>query len=252
MEHLTEMNHLKDDFVASVSHELRTPLTSIRGFVKTLLRPDASFSAEEQRSFLETVDRQSGRLHRLIEDLLAVSRIESNSDPTMMTPVSLKQVTLEVIEELHHRTAAGQIQIDFKERLTVETDAVKVHQIMANLVDNALKYGGKDKPVTVIGRADGAGALVSVADRGSGVPEHMQDKVFDRFYQVDQSATRSVGSAGLGLYICRRMAEAIGGRVWLESTGPDGSVFSLWIPSSIATLGTPDPISTHDEDAWKV
>lgn len=82
--HLTEMNRLKDDFIASVSHELRTPLTSIRGYIQTLLRPDAHFTADEQRSFLETVDRQSERLQRLIEDLLAGSRIESETDHTVV------------------------------------------------------------------------------------------------------------------------------------------------------------------------
>ena len=255
LEHLTEMNQLKDDFVASVSHELRTPLTSIQGYVKTLLRPDAKFEPEQQRQFLETVDRQSNRLYRLIEDLLAVSRIESNTDATMKTIVSLKQVIEEVIDEVRGRTKDSDVELDFDGELLVETDGGKVHQIFSNLVDNALKYGGKDSPVLVQGRKDGEGAVVSVIDKGHGVPEDLQDRIFDRFYQVDQSATRVVGGAGLGLYICRRLAEAIGGRVWLERTGPEGSTFSVWIPTStpgatVQTVGNESQQSTHAE--WKM
>ena len=251
--HLTEMNRLKDDFVASVSHELRTPLTSIQGFVKTLLRPDAKFSAEDQRSFLETVDRQSTRLHRLIEDLLAVSRIESRTDMTLYEVVSLRQIANDVVEEVHNRVSTGQIQLDFDGDLPVETDGGKVHQILANLVDNALKYGKKDEAVLIRGLREGEGASISVTDKGSGVPPELQDKVFDRFYQVDQTATRAVGGAGLGLYICRRMAEAIGGRIWLEKTGPAGSTFTLWVPSSPIAVVDPKALTTAGpEGTWKV
>ncbi|MEA2516709.1 MAG: hypothetical protein QOG16_547 [Actinomycetota bacterium] len=249
--HLTEMNRLKDDFVASVSHELRTPLTSIQGFVKTLLRPDASFTEAEQRSFLETVDRQSGRLHRLIEDLLAVSRIESRTDTTSYHIVSLQQIAHAVVEEVHNRALPDQIEFDFDGELPVETDGGKVHQILANLVDNALKYGGAGNPILVKGVRDGEGASIAVSDRGSGVPAELQERVFDRFYQVDQSATRSVGGAGLGLYICRRMAEAIGGRVWLEKTGPEGSTFTLWVPASPGSVLKDLPVPTT-ESVWKI
>ena len=251
--HLTEMNRLKDDFVASVSHELRTPLTSIQGYVKTLLRTDASFSEVDRRSFLETVDRQSARLHRLIEDLLAVSRIESKTDSTHYSIISLEQVAQEVIGEVHNRVSAGQIQLDFDGALPVETDGGKVHQILANLVDNGLKYGGKDNPVVIRGRRDGEGASISVIDQGEGVPGELQERVFDRFYQVDQSATRSVGGAGLGLYICRRMAEAIGGRIWLERTGAEGSTFTLWIPSAPTPIGDTAALTkASSKGPWKL
>jgi signal transduction histidine kinase len=248
--HLTQMNSLKDDFVASVSHELRTPLTSIQGYVKTLLREDTSFSAAEQRSFLETVDRQSGRLHRLIEDLLAVSRIESRTDATHYSMASVRQVVLDVVDEVRDKVSADQVKIDFDGDLPAETDAGKVHQILANLVDNALKYGGQGKPIVIRGRPDGEGVSVAVIDQGPGVPAELQDMVFDRFYQIDQSATRSVGGAGLGLYICRRMAEAVGGRVWLEKTGPDGSTFTLWVPVS-PNQGIAPLIQTT-EGSWKL
>jgi len=232
--HLTEMNRLKDDFVASVSHELRTPLTSIRGYVKTLLRPDATFSADEQRSFLETVDRQSNRLHRLIEDLLAVSRIESETDSTSFTVVSPKELVAEIADELRAKSTDHTLVVDLPSDLpVVTTDPGKVHQIILNLIDNALKYAPRQTTITVSGVKQAGGITVSVADQGEGIPLGAQESIFERFYQVDQSTTRAVGGTGLGLYICRRMAEAIGGRVWLEKSDEEGSTFSLWIPTQI-------------------
>jgi signal transduction histidine kinase len=105
-----------------------------------------------------------------------------------------------------------------------------VHQIMSNLIDNAVKYSPPGSTITIAGRVEGASAVISIADEGDGISEDLHDKIFDRFYQVDQSSTRQVGGTGLGLYICRKLAGAVGGHLWLESSGPNGSVFSLRIP----------------------
>jgi signal transduction histidine kinase len=229
--HLTEMNRLKDDFVAAVSHELRTPLTSIQGYVKTLLRPEVDFEPDQQRSFLEAVDRQSDRLRNLIEDLLAVSRLESEETQAASAIVSLPTLVDRVVDELGERKASHPIELDFeKDCPVVVSDEGKIHQILLNLVDNAFKYTPDGRAVTVQGRREGEGVVLSIIDRGDGIDPEFQDRIFDRFYQVDQSSTRKVGGTGLGLYICRRLGEAIGGRVWLERSGPDGSVFSLWLP----------------------
>ncbi|HEX2195883.1 MAG TPA: histidine kinase dimerization/phospho-acceptor domain-containing protein, partial [Actinomycetota bacterium] len=127
--HLTEMNRLKDDFVAAVSHELRTPLTSIQGYVKTLLRPNVEFSPDDQRSFIEAVDRQSERLRRLIEDLLVVSRIESDTDKLLVTPVLLQKVARHVVDEFRARVGDRSFDFQFDGNvLEVDTDETKVHQ----------------------------------------------------------------------------------------------------------------------------
>lgn len=240
LEHLTEMNQLKDDFVASVSHELRTPLTSIRGYVGTLLRPDANFEDEEEREFLEIIDRQSNRLHRLIEDLLAVSRLESDSEPTNSSLVSIADLTAEVVDELRGKAEKHVLHLDLKGVPSIRTDQGKVHQILGNLIDNAFKYTPKGSTISVTARSEGGGVAVTIADEGPGIPSDVQERIFDRFYQVDQSSTRSVGGAGLGLYICRRTAEAIGGRVWLERSDEHGSVFSVWLPLQMPLRPLPD------------
>lgn len=246
LEHLTEMNQLKDDFVASVSHELRTPLTSIRGYVSTLLRPDANFEPDDVQSFLETIDRQGRRLHRLIEDLLVVSRIESQSDETYILPVKLDTMINEVADELRSKLEGRDLELSLGENLpAVETDAGKVHQIVTNLIDNAIKYSPEGAPVRVEAKREGSGVSMTVRDFGFGIPEDKQDEIFERFYQVDQSTTRSVGGAGLGLYICRKLADAIGGRVWLQRSDETGSEFSLWLPDAVPA--TPSAVDLETE-----
>ena len=228
--HLTEMNRLKDDFVATVSHELRTPLTSIQGYIKTLLRPEVEFDADERRSFLEVIDRQSARLRALIEDLLVVSRLESHDQPPNVDVVSLPEIVAEVLEELEEE-AASRVKTDLPERLPrIVSDASKMMQVLTNLVGNALKYSEVDAPVNVKAEVEGRGITVSVTDQGGGVPDEFAERVFDRFFQVDQSNTRTAGGTGLGLYISRRFAEAIGARVWLENSSDSGSTFCVWIP----------------------
>ncbi|MEA2499577.1 MAG: hypothetical protein QOH26_1982 [Actinomycetota bacterium] len=245
--HLTEMNHLKDDFVAAVSHELRTPLTSIQGYIKTLLRPEVNFEPAEQRSFLEAVDRQSDRLRNLIEDLLAVSRLESDEMRAAAAVMSLPTLVERVVDELGERKDTHPVRMDFEPEFpVVVSDEGKIHQILLNLVDNAFKYSPEGAPVTVQGRREGEGVVLSVTDEGDGVAADFQERIFDRFFQVDQSSTRKVGGTGLGLYICRRLGEAIGGRVWLEHSGAEGSTFSLWLPLELPELVTaPRELPAH-------
>ena len=230
--HLTEMNQLKDDFVAAVSHELRTPLTSIQGYVKTLLRPGAETLPEDQRrSFLEAVDRQGERLRRLIEDLLVVSRLEAHEMTPLVGTVDVNQVISQVLTELRDKASHHEVTVDVARTLPpLQTDEGKVLQIISNLVDNAFKYSPSGAPVRVQAERDGEGVTIAVTDAGPGIPDEAAEKVFERFYQVDQSSTREVGGTGLGLYICRRLAEALGGRVWIERSSPEGSTFSLWVP----------------------
>jgi signal transduction histidine kinase len=235
LEHEKELGRLKDDFVAVVSHELRTPLTSIQGYLKTMLQLGPQLGREQERSFLEAADRQSDRLRRLIEQLLAVARLESDAEPVTLSLVSIEQVARHAVDELRASAHGHTFDLRFDPTLPlIETDEAKVHQILSNLIENALKYSPPDTRVTVRGARMGDGLVVSVEDEGRGIPEEAHERIFDRFYQVDSSATRSVGGTGLGLYICRKLADTLGGRLWLERSGPEGTVFRLWIPSSPA------------------
>jgi signal transduction histidine kinase len=228
---MTELNRMKDDFVAVVSHELRTPLTSVQGYIKTLLQLSPDLERDQQRSFLEAADRQSERLRRLIEQLLVVSRLESHVEPLVWRSVSLARVTAQVVEELRSRAHGHTFDVRFPAELPdVETDESKLYQILSNLVENALKYSPSDTRITVRGEPSVRGVLITVADEGGGIPVEQQERVFERFYQVDSSHTRRQGGTGLGLYICKMMADAIGARIWLARSDAGGSEFCVFVP----------------------
>ncbi len=230
--HETEMSRLKDEFVATVSHELRTPITNVQGFVKTLLRQDMRFTPVEQEEFLVAADRNAERLQRLIEDLLFASRLES-SEPQH------KSVDVIGLAGLIHRLVEDEARGDRRRRIdvvipdavpSIRSNGEDVYRILRNLVDNALKYSPEDQPVTISAAVDAAGVIVRVHDRGPGIGPGERDRIFDRFYQVDQSTTRRVGGVGMGLYICRRIAERLGARIWLDRSDASGSVFAVWLP----------------------
>ncbi|MDQ3981667.1 MAG: ATP-binding protein, partial [Actinomycetota bacterium] len=156
---------------------------------------------------------------------------ESDSDKLIVTPVLLQKVAHHVVDEFRARTGNRSFDFRFEQGLLeVDTDETKVHQVVSNFVDNALKYAPEGTAITIGGRVEGEHVVMSVADGGPGIPPDEQARIFDRFYQIDQSSTRAAGGTGLGLYICRKLAEAIGGDVRLESSDADGSVFALWIP----------------------
>jgi signal transduction histidine kinase len=237
-----ELNRLKDDFVAMVSHELRTPLTSIQGYVKTLLQLSPELSEAQRHSFLEAADRQGDRLRRLIEQLLVVGRLDSHTESPAIARVDLGQLVEHVVDELAPRANGHAFDVRIAAGLgAVMTDESKVHQILSNLVENALKYSPERTRICVVAEPGVKGLVVSVTDEGPGIPPEAREKIFDRFYQVDQTATRRVGGTGLGLYICRRMAEAIGGRLWLARSDEGGSAFSLFIPSAPPASGAATP-----------
>ena len=232
--HLTELNRLKDDFVAVVSHELRTPLTSIQGYVKTLLQLDELEDAD-RRSFLEAADRQGDRLRRLIEQLLVTSRLETHEEPLSVAPVSIPLLVRQVVEEVRAIAHGHTFDVRVDPSLhAIESDEAKIHQIVSNLAENALKYSPPDTRVTIRANGVDEGIAISVADEGPGIAADAREHVFERFYQADSSTTRKVGGTGLGLYICRKMTESLGGRLTLDRTGHDGSVFTLWVPLELA------------------
>ncbi|HEX2069771.1 MAG TPA: HAMP domain-containing sensor histidine kinase, partial [Actinomycetota bacterium] len=236
---LEELNRLKDDFVAMVSHELRTPLTSIKGSVKTLVALGQNLPEQDRASLLEAVDRKSDHLHTLIERLLVVSRLEAGrqEDKVSHTRVGLGAVCAEVLLDLKPSIGDRYFNVDFDPPVVeVETDMEKVHQIISNLVENALKYSYPRSDITLRCRVEPGAAVFSVEDHGPGIHPAARERLFDRFYQVDQSRTREVGGIGLGLYISRSLARALGGELWLDENYSAGCRFCLRIPGLVASI----------------
>jgi signal transduction histidine kinase len=214
-----EAQRVKDDFLSIVSHELRTPLTSITGYAQLLerrLRDRAEDSKEVEQ--LRVIREQSGRMRRLVEDLLDVSRIDRRSG------VSVDPVAFDLMDELQAvvaRTkrahADREILLEAPESLPIEADRERIGQVLTNLADNAAKYSPDGGPIRIIARRAGNEVELRVADQGVGIPDELRERVFDLFVQADGDASRRrFGGLGLGLYITRAIVDAHGGRIWAE------------------------------------
>ena len=216
--------------MATVSHELRTPLTPLKGFLSALLQGTVEDSPKAREEYYRIMLNQTSRLERLITDLLEVSRIESGKPVVDARPVELTSLIAEHIAEHSGGEEARVVLRSPGDPVLVHADPFRVGQVVANLVSNALKYSPPQSPVEVSVIRDGEQAIISVRDQGEGIPLSEQDRVFDRFHRVDSGMTRRTGGTGLGLYIAKRLVEAMAGRLWLMSRPGEGSTFSFSLP----------------------
>ncbi len=233
-----ELDRLRSDFVSTVSHELRTPLALIKGYAATLLRPDIELEHEMRQRFIQQIDEAANRLTRLIDNLLSVSRIEAGRLEVLPASLDLSRLASKVIQDLTGVAIAHQLVLQVTApRPTAWADADKVEQILLNLLHNAVKFSPPGSVITLSiadGPADEATGrgylLVSVQDQGRGVPPEHRDRIFERFYQVETGVARSASGTGLGLYICKNLVEAHGGRIWMEPAEGGGSIFRFTLP----------------------
>jgi two-component system phosphate regulon sensor histidine kinase PhoR len=240
---LRRLEKIRKDFVANVSHELRTPLTSIKGYVEALLDggkddPDTSVR------FLDIILKQSDRLNLILEDLLQLSKIESGQVQFKREHLHIGSVierTLAMIKPLADKKQ-HQLNSQVASDLPLITgDQERLVQVLANLVDNAIKYTPEGGQITVSARrialatdkpgAQFDGIELSVADTGIGIPEQDRPRVFERFYRVDKARSRELGGTGLGLAIVKHIVEGHRGQVWVEANRPTGSRFVVRLPA---------------------
>jgi signal transduction histidine kinase len=222
---LEEVAKMKTDFVSTVSHELRTPLTSIIGSLDTVNRPELAPTQATAVQLLSTARRQAGRLQRLIDDLLVVSRIDRGAIPVHLEPVPVKHAFDEV-KRVVSIDPSFTIEPD---DLAVEADRDHLSRILINLVENAAKYA-PGSAVELYAWERPTKAVIAVVDHGPGIPDYEKDRVFERFTQIDQSDTRSKGGTGLGLSIVKSLAEVMHGAVRVESTEGGGATFVVELP----------------------
>ena len=222
---LREADELKSHFVAIASHELRTPLTSILGFATTLLRFWPRLTDEQRRSQVAIIEEQSQRLGRLVDDLLTMSRIEAGVLETRAREIDVLSVVTRVIEGFPDR--APEIVLHVPEGVRVVADPDHFDQILLNYVSNALKYGAS--PIDIEARQDHRWVEIRVSDRGQGVPEAFEERLFEKFAQAP--AAHGHGT-GLGLSIVRGLAQAQGGDAWYERHEPRGACFGVRLPAA--------------------
>ena len=227
---LRELNRMKGDFVAVVSHELRTPVTALIGYAKTLRQPGFADDQALLEEFLERMERQGDRLLRLVENLLTASNLENHRLPVAIGRVLFEDLCDEVVGGLS--TEAGRVALDVPDDLPVlHTDRQLLSRVISNLVDNALKYSPGGSPCELGARLEGSDAIVFwVRDHGVGISKDQIDRIFDRFYQVDSSSTRTFRGAGLGLSLVRDLLDHLGGRIDVESVAGSGSTFTVHLP----------------------
>jgi two-component system phosphate regulon sensor histidine kinase PhoR len=229
---MRQFENTRKEFVANVSHELRTPLSIIKGYVETLLDEQPP-DEETARQFLQTIQRHSHRLEALIADLLSISALESQQARLNFEPVPMQTAAQSVVDELARQAFEKfvAVSLEIPEHLpAVRADAQRLHQVLFNLLDNAIKYTPSGGHVTI--RAEEKNGLIetTVADDGPGIALEHLPHVFERFYRVDKARSRELGGTGLGLSIVKHIVQSHTGRVWAESELEKGSTFYFTLP----------------------
>ena len=238
---LETLDQSKDEFIWLVSHELRTPLTSIANCVEMISSEEFAHSPEEQRKYLDIIKEEAARLDRLINNVLDITRIDAGALPFNFQTVDILSVAERAVIQHQPDARKNGLQIRFKgnlstELLNVQADPDRIKQVLANLINNAIKFtqsGGKIMvSVDLISEDDGEKyAQVTVSDTGVGIPRKEWDRIFEKFTQLEHVEHHSVGS-GLGLAIAKKIVDMHGGKIWVESEEGIGSTFYFTIPMS--------------------
>ena len=219
-------NNLKEEFISTVSHELRTPLTSIRGFSQTLLNSWDKIDEESKKKFIRIIEEQSNRLINLVENILAVSKL--NADKPIIKAIDVNSSVEKVVQILSEKYKFHKITTQFNKHLPlVGLDDDKFQQIMTNLIDNACKYSEEGKSVVIsTSYADSDNVLITVQDEGCGIDERDLDKIFEKFVRLENLLTSKTQGNGLGLYITKNLVESLKGKIFVKSDSR-GTIFYL-------------------------
>jgi signal transduction histidine kinase len=223
-----DLNRQKGEFVATVSHELRTPVAAIIGTIETISRLGSRLDDERRTKLLDGAVEYGERLSRLIEELLVVAATEQSATTVRVTDIDLGVLVSRVVKETE-TAAGGRVVTTVKPGVgRARTDEAKLHRVLLNLIENAAKYAPEGS-IEVEVMPTGARMLFFVTDHGPGIAAEDRERVFERFVQLDQSLTRRQGGLGLGLYLCRQLAELLGGEIVLTDTPGGGACFCLTI-----------------------
>jgi signal transduction histidine kinase len=217
----------KSDFVATISHELRTPMTAVYGAAQTLLRDDVQFTAEQSRELLEMIASQAARLSQITEEVLLTTRLDRGDIQVEQEKVDVADLARTAVLTMFADTNEVELQID-ADVPPASGDADRIQQILVNLLDNAVKYGGV--PVRVRVEAANGFVRIVVADRGPGIDPSEHDLIFEKFYRGDPQLSRAPSGTGLGLYICRELTRRMGGGLVVHSEPGAGATFVVELP----------------------
>lgn len=221
------LEELKTDFISTVSHEMRTPLAGIYGAAVTLRERGVVLPPQLRDEFLETIRKQSERLAELVEDVLLVDRLDARGVALGEEPFDAVALAGDVVAEARLRGAS--VELVAPRSVDVVADSGRTRQVLTNLLDNAVKYGGDGRIVVTVGAAD-AFVRFGVRDEGPGIPRDEHERIFEKFHRFDPQMEYGVGGSGLGLYICRELVVRMNGRIWVESAPGEGATFAFELP----------------------
>ena len=228
---LVEFERRKDEFISSASHELKTPLATIKGFtqvLKELLKKDM-----KALYYLSKLESQTDRITLLVNDLLDVSKIKSGKLDLRFEPFFINKLIKEVIEDMYAQSTKHKIIFKPNANIKVRADYFRLYQVFINIISNAVKYSPKADKIVVYVRDLGTKVEVVVEDFGIGIAEKNLEKIFEKFFQVENKIRPSFSGLGLGLHISEEIIKRHKGRIWVESEKGKGSQFKFVIPKSI-------------------
>ena len=230
---LKKLDGMKSEFLSVVSHELRTPLTPIQAYLDLLQSGEYGELNYEQTGALDTCMESSNRLKSMIDNLVEITRLESRKVGVSTGRVDLTKLIDQVLKEIKPNVDEKNIRVSYKKNIppsVVRGDKEKLRAVIDNLVGNAIKFTPDGGRVLINLKESKRSVHFSVKDSGVGIPEEHQGRIFDKFYQVDTSASREFGGMGLGLAICKEIIDLHGGRIWVKSEPAKGSEFHFNIP----------------------
>ncbi|MBA3007321.1 MAG: HAMP domain-containing protein [Proteobacteria bacterium] len=233
---LRRLESIRRDFVANVSHELKTPITSIEGFAETLL-DGALDEPEDARRFVEIIGKQASRLHAIVEDLLALSRVEQEArrEEIVLQELPVAEILQSAIQSCSSRVEEEDMTISLvcAEEITARINPALLEQAVVNLLDNAVKYSGKGSEIRVEAEKNANEVLIRISDNGVGIAPQDIPRIFERFYRVDKARSAKLGGTGLGLSIVKHIVAAHHGHITVESSPGKGSIFTINLPGSV-------------------
>lgn len=228
-----EAEEMKSTFISVISHELKTPVALIKGYATTLAREDAHWDQQALREGLQVIEEESDRLNRLIDNLLDASRIQAGALELELGDVNLPQLMRQASERFATQTDRHRFVLDFPPSFPIVIgDEGRLRQVIDNLISNAIKYSPNGGTIRLGGWAEEDQVTAYVADEGIGIPPEEQSRLFSRFYRIDSSLRRQTQGAGLGLFLCKSLIEAHGGKIWVNSEPGKGATFFFTLPLS--------------------
>lgn len=233
-----KLEHLKDEFIGLVSHELRSPLTIIMGVLNTVLSEGERLSLEETRQLLQDAAWETESLSHLLGNLLELSRAQAERLILHAEPVSIKNTVQAIVNKIKRQSPTHQFLMDLPKGLPpVHADSLRLERILYNLLENAVKYSPPRSQIRILAKREREHLVIGISDQGSGISQHDQAKIFEPFQRLEDSRLSGTKGTGLGLLVCRRLVEAHGGQIWVDSELGTGSTFFFTLPLSLEEDG---------------